>query len=205
MGRKGYKIGDVIGNFTVTDIDKSKERIIYTCKCICGNERLYTSLQILRNKSCGCMRVKSDLIGKQFGKLTVLNFIERKGRHSYFKCICECGNEKTATRQDLISNNTRSCGCSREDNIKKVSKLNKIEGTNVGYLKSSKLSKANKSGCRGVCQISDGRWQAQIMFKGKNYKLGRFKEKDDAIKARKEAEEKLHKEFLRRLDKRHSR
>ena len=35
----------------------------------------------------------------------------------------------------------------------------------------------------------------------KKYYLGRYEKKEDAIKARKDAEEKLHKEFLRNLEK----
>lgn len=38
---------------------------------------------------------------------------------------------------------------------------------------------------------------ATIEFKKKRYNLGTFINKEDAIKARKEAEENLHKKFLR--------
>lgn len=52
-----------------------------------------------------------------------------------------------------------------------------------------KLSKKNKSGTTGVYwDKRDNIWKAQLRFKGVCYHLGSFKEKDDAIKARKTAE-----------------
>lgn len=54
----------------------------------------------------------------------------------------------------------------------------------------------NTSGTKGV--VFDGRrqrWIAQIFSHGKLKSLGRFAEKDDAIAARKAAEEKFHGEF----------
>ena len=54
-----------------------------------------------------------------------------------------------------------------------------------------KLAINNKSGVVGVCWDKNNNcWLAQIGFNGQKIKLGRFKNKEDAIKARKEAEEK---------------
>lgn len=53
------------------------------------------------------------------------------------------------------------------------------------------LSKANKSGVTGVWFNSKiGKWHAQIMVNRKNLYLGRYQNKEEAIKARKSAEEK---------------
>ena len=60
--------------------------------------------------------------------------------------------------------------------------------------------KHNTSGYKGVLWDSERKkWKAEIIFQKKKYFLGRYDKKEDAIKARKEAEEKLHKEFLRSL------
>ena len=54
-----------------------------------------------------------------------------------------------------------------------------------------KLAINNKSGVAGVCWDKNNNcWIAQIGFNGQKIRLGCFKNKDDAIKARKEAEEK---------------
>lgn len=56
----------------------------------------------------------------------------------------------------------------------------------------------NTSGCKGVTfDPRRNRWQAQIMVKGKNHFLGRFKTVDDASDAYSEASRRLHGEYSR--------
>lgn len=57
--------------------------------------------------------MKSDLIGKKFGKLLVLynRGIDRSGNTTWI-CLCDCGViTKEISRHCLISRNTLSCGC----------------------------------------------------------------------------------------------
>ena len=55
-----------------------------------------------------------NLVGKSFGRLTVLNRSEyshpKKGK-SYWECRCSCGNVRTIQGWSLTSGNTKSCGC----------------------------------------------------------------------------------------------
>jgi len=54
------------------------------------------------------------MIGKKFGKLTVLEYSHTDKRHNKcYKCICECGNTHTATGYRLRCGKTTSCGCKR--------------------------------------------------------------------------------------------
>ena len=54
----------------------------------------------------------------------------------------------------------------------------------------------NTSGITGVTwDKSNNKWMAQIQVNGKNIKLGRFKNKEDAIEARKQAEIKYFGEY----------
>lgn len=48
-----------------------------------------------------------DLTGQKFGRLTAIEYI--KG--SRWQCVCDCGNEKTVSAGNLLSGNTKSCGC----------------------------------------------------------------------------------------------
>jgi len=58
------------------------------------------------------------------------------------------------------------------------------------------IPKNNKSGCRGVTYCSrTSRWMAQIGHNSKCLFLGRFKDKNQAIKARQEAESAIHGKF----------
>lgn len=55
--------------------------------------------------------VRSELTGRKFGRLTVLEFAYvDKGGHSQWKCRCDCGRETTVKGSHLISGNTTSCG-----------------------------------------------------------------------------------------------
>jgi len=65
-------------------------------------------------------QVDKSIIGKKFGKLTVLEFLytiqpteEDKKQDSYWLCKCDCGKEKIARRKSLVRPNkgTKSCGC----------------------------------------------------------------------------------------------
>ena len=129
--------------------------------------------------------------------------IERVGsqhKSPLWKCKCDCGNIIDVSLQKLNTGDTKSCGCLKKDYYKNELANNikeyQLDGTNVAYLKSNKLSKVNKSGVRGVSQKKNGKWLAQITFKRKNYNLGTYENFEDAVKARKEAEEKLFKPVL---------
>lgn len=184
-------------------VTKNTKHTVWECKCDCGNIKNYTTAELNRNKSCGCKRYSNgeDLIGRKFGLLTVEKKIGSKHRISIYKCKCECGNYIEVYRTLLMSGDTKSCGCLQQNYYKNelANQMDKyrIEGTNVAYIKSDKLSKANTSGVKGVSKKKNGKWLAQITFKRKAYNLGTYEKKEDAIKARKEAEEKLHKNFLR--------
>ncbi len=69
------------------------------------------------------------------------------------------------------------------------SKVNLREVTHTENMKNLNISKANKSGHKGVYQIKSGRWASQIGGKNREY-LGSFETIDEAISARKEAETK---------------
>lgn len=63
-----------------------------------------------------------DLIGKIFGKLTVLEEMpERVSGHIMWRCLCDCGVETIVRSGSLSSGNTNSCGCLKT----KVNKNNK--------------------------------------------------------------------------------
>lgn len=52
-----------------------------------------------------------ELVGRRYGKLTVLCFIEVRNKNAYWRCRCKCGNEVIVSRCNLIRKHTRSCGC----------------------------------------------------------------------------------------------
>ena len=63
-----------------------------------------------------------------------------------------------------------------------------IDGTCLKRVLSEKVSSNNTSGCKGVFR-KRGKWVAQIQYKKKTYYLGSYDRFEDAVKARKQAEE----------------
>lgn len=60
----------------------------------------------------------------------------------------------------------------------------------------TRLNINNSSGVKGVYQQKEGFWIAQISCSGKRYYLGCYKNKSDAIRARKNAEQIYHKGYI---------
>lgn len=58
-----------------------------------------------------------EMIGKQYGKLTVISKSDRKNstRHMWWNCLCSCGNTKEIVGHYLRKGFVTSCGCNRQD------------------------------------------------------------------------------------------
>ena len=181
----------------------------YLCECECGNRVEVSSSNIGKNtRSCGCLNreVISRIIapGTVFGRLTVLGVCEHTERKTYYdghgyRCECKCGNIVVVHGGSLRKGRTRSCGCMHHEmiteNIKTFHEKIIFEGTNIPSISSNKLRIDNTSGVRGVHRRKN-RWQALITFKNKDYYLGSYDDLDEAVRVRKEAEDRLFGAFL---------
>jgi hypothetical protein len=142
-----------------------------------------------------------DLTGQRFGELVALSYNKgTKHNHSTWTCKCSCGNEIDVPGYALRAGTYKSCGCKRiakrDKGVRRHIEQDRVDGTRKSALK-SKLHKGNKSGVKGVMWFEQRNcWKAYITIAGKTKHLGHFKDKEDAIKARKEAEEIYHKPIL---------
>lgn len=159
-------------------------------------------------------RKREDLIGKIFGRLTVIGDDPNDKRKAI--CQCECGNVKSIQRCNLTSGNTCSCGCLPRENASKIGKtygkiygkinvkravesekmqrtreINRRFNTNVSRLTHSTPNKNNLStGVKGIYfNPKKGKYSAKIVIHYKQKFLGYYTKIEDAIKARKRAEE----------------
>jgi len=57
------------------------------------------------------MSNRIDLTGQIFGRLTVIEYSHTLSCRAYWKCLCECGNEKIIDSGSLKRHKTKSCGC----------------------------------------------------------------------------------------------
>lgn len=115
---------------------KQVEHAFWLCQCRCENYRtiIGNSLTGGNSTSCGCLqkdrasqssRAKTiDLTGQRFGRLVVLTFAgyiasETRGASAYWKCICDCGINKTIRADQLIGKQSqKSCGCMSKVKLK---------------------------------------------------------------------------------------
>lgn len=60
---------------------------------------------------------KEDLLGRVFGRLTVIGSAEPVGKRkrSAWLCRCECGVEKVVKSEELKNGDTKSCGCLNDE------------------------------------------------------------------------------------------
>lgn len=146
-----------------------------------------------------------DITGQRFGRLTAIKPTDKRFLKSVvWECKCDCGNTTYVPITNLLNENTKSCGCLHIEISKNIGKatltnyLKKdiVEGTFLHTLFNHKINKRNTTGVRGVSINKKGFYRAEIMFQGKRYYLGQYKNLLDAKNARLEAESKLHGDFL---------
>lgn len=200
--------GQVFGSLTVLSRAENRgKRASWNCRCSCGNEKIVTAqnLKSGRTKSCGCRRYHregchEDLTGKRFGKLTVLYPAGKIDEESAmgWHCRCDCGQETDISERKLLYGISKSCGCLRQETWDNIpNQLHRIDGTCVEILEKRKYRKDNTSGFRGVYKKKEGSYRVTIGFKRKHFYVGTFKEYQDAVEARLQAEEEIHERFVR--------
>jgi hypothetical protein len=151
---------------------------------------------------------KENLIGRRFGKLEIIGRSDKRGSRGartvpLWECRCECGNI-TYKATDILTNPEFSmCNecVGKYARSKQREKAGYVDGTQLSRIKSDKLISSNTSGCRGVYYDKhSGMWRARLKFKGKLMNFGSYKNFDDAVKARKDAEQQIYGEYLEQIN-----
>lgn len=67
-----------------------------------------------------------DLTGQRFGRLKAIEYSHTESGRAFWKCRCDCGNIVIRRGKDILSGNTKSCGClnteQRKERMKEVGK-----------------------------------------------------------------------------------
>ncbi|MGM9911772.1 hypothetical protein [Floccifex sp.] len=192
-----HRFGRLTVNYKTDKRDRGS--IVWHCTCDCGNVVDVSSRNLKdgHTRSCGCIRGKiHDLTGKRFGKLVVQSVSTKRIHGSVvWNCVCDCGKECMVSNASLISGNTTSCGCVKEE-LEKNMQTAVIQKSLNHELRSS-----NSSGVNGVCyDKSTNKWLSTIGFNGKDYYLCRSKDKEYAIKIRLKAEQEILKPYVDHLE-----
>lgn len=117
--------------------------------------------------------------GFRLGELTVISDTgQRKNGYTVWMCGCSCG----CLQARIVTENMKF-----------------VDGTSVTLLEKAdkRLVSTNSSGYNGVyLNRKTQKWVAQIGFKGKTYYLGSYGKIEDAVQARRKAENQIYGEFL---------
>ena len=190
---KTIDIGYKYGNWTV--LKKNRDET-WLCQCRCGSKGDIPEVWLRSgfSKSCGC-RKSRDIRQRRFGRLTSIEPVAEKSIDGSirWRCICECGNETIVSSNHLLQGHTTSCGC-KAKNFFREGKTH-VDGTCLEILFSSKLWSNNTSGHRGVHK-KGSKWVAYITVAKRFYWLGSYDRKEEAIAARKKAEEEWKEKIL---------
>lgn len=97
------------------------------------------------------VKVKEDLTGKKFGRLTVIeqtdDYINPNGSHyARWLCLCDCGNSNSVKVRgtSLKNGSVKSCGCLQRENTSKANEKENVwdlesEDYGIGYTRKGEL------------------------------------------------------------------
>ena len=134
MATKEMRPGERFGNLTLLNPIQVKGRPCWICRCDCGKSSTVRAdlLRSGRTVSCGHVRRErlnlgavarfTDLSGQRFGRLKVIEFWGRWHKRMYYLCRCDCGKERITAAYSLTHGLTVSCGCFRNEQIRKAAK-----------------------------------------------------------------------------------
>lgn len=97
---------------------------------------------IPKNKRCPVNT--KNLANQKFGNLTAINRSGSKNRKALWKCLCNCGKYTILSSRDLISGNTKSCGCGKSRFGKRnpyFSGYEEISGTQLRVIRDNALKR----------------------------------------------------------------
>lgn len=180
-------IGNRYGMLTVVSRAENNHRgnTRWLCRCDCGNTKIALGYDLThgRTTSCGCNRgepnkpseKRQDLVGKRFGRLTVVSLSDKRGKYGmlYWNCLCDCGNKVVTSSSNLKSGHSTSCGCITAE--KNKSRANNLVGKRFGRLTVVKLHSDAVKGYEWECVCDCGRTKiakGNLLVTGKTKSCG---------------------------------
>lgn len=132
---------------------------IWVCQCDCGVEKPLPAsyFKFGDTKSCGCIHRErarymnfKDLTGKRFGRLVVVQELqERKREKVSWLCHCDCGKDASVTSRELLSGDTKSCGCYKIDQIREQFSTHKMTKTHPYWVWGSMKKRCHNPNDKG--------------------------------------------------------
>jgi hypothetical protein len=151
--------------------------------------------------------------GQNFGYWTVLEPDAERSKSGQRMALvqCICGKIRKVRIVDLVYGHSRSCGCRRAENPSQGQQKGREKGHEIlkqiqkagftGRYLGRQINKNSHSGHTGVCWRENmQKYYAYIMVDRKQIPLGHYEKVEDAIAARKAAEEKYFRPRQEKVD-----
>ena len=207
------------------DKQGSKNNTLWKCKCDCGNNVLVIHSRLTSGnvQSCGCLR--SEFAKEKFSKNNIFDLTRDYGigyttntnqpfyfdledydliqNYTWYEDVSKDGYHSLRAKDketDKIIKMSYLFGCKYYDhkdrNPLNNRRNNLRQATEFENARNKSISKRNTSGFTGVCWDKESnKWAAYIKINKKMKRLGRFTDKEDAIRARLQAEKEYFGEF----------
>ena len=207
----------VITLMSVAEEPSSNKVKKWNCKCKkCNKLFQYTGSQVLKYQTVGCPDCREKIKTEQriikansysdmvFNNLKVIVFDHfDKKNMPVVQCQClKCGAIVKISLYKILSGESKQCfNCSKKN--LKIGKeiISKAFVDNTSIIAIDGRRKTNKNSTTKVTGVSYydkyGKYREYINFQRKQYYLGLYEKIDDALKARKSAEENIYGNFLK--------
>ena len=153
MGKALQLAGTTFGKWYVKERDTSKKgRAYWICECSCGRTvQSIPSGTLTTGSSVMCRQCASEksLVGKTFGRLTVIKDSGERAKNGniLWECVCDCGKRRLVLGANLLNGQTKSCGCYSTDILKKVATKHGLSKVNGKHTKLFRAWDAMKQRC----------------------------------------------------------
>ena len=160
--------GKVFGRLTVLGLagrDDKNKKLLWKVRCSCGTEKIVSGnlLTVKGIRSCGCLkreqtikRCTKPMVGKTFGRLTVIELDHNENGVNFYKCKCSCNNIVVVRGADLRNSNTSSCGCLAKERARERN-FDDLRGRRFGKLIVMELAPKKKGHTtRYICKCDCG-------------------------------------------------
>lgn len=193
--------------FVRYDTPEKDHQAIWLFKCDCGKlkEMPVSNVKFGNVRSCGCKATehitnlrRKDITGETFDRLTADHPTDKRDASGSIVWVfrCSCGNTVEMSVNKFKSGRVHSCGCLYRETRRQCTTARKdiIDNTSLSLIAyTKKRVTGSNAGHPGVWyDKKKEQWHAYINFQKKRYRLGIYKEKEQAISVREAAEKKLH-------------
>ena len=206
--KKGDRWGRLEADrFVRYDTPERGYQAIWLFKCDCGTlkEIPVSNVKFGGTRSCGCKATehitnlnREDITGEEYDRLKAVRPTDKRDASGsvIWEFECKCGGKIEISVNAFRNGSYHSCGCLYRESRKDCTSYRKdfVDSTSISKIVAAKKPIAtNSSGHTGVWfNKRRGLWEAYIDYQKKRYRLGSHKDINDAIRARKEAERRLH-------------